>query len=55
MLIMQSDSDKTLPLTPVSSLGSPDTVTINMAMSAEKPAVTNPVPNQAMTSPKTCY
>ena len=51
MLIIQSDSDQTLPLTPVSSFGPLDTVGIDMAMSTGQPAVTNWVFNQAMTNP----
>ena len=40
-----------LLLTPVSSFGPLDTVTIEMATSAGQPAVTNQVSNQVMTNP----
>ena len=46
-----SDSDQTLPLTPVSAFGPPDTVAIYMAMSTEQPVVTNQVPTQLVTNP----
>ena len=51
MSIKQTDSDQTLPLTPVSSFGPPDTFTIDMAMSAGQPVVTNQVPNLVTTNP----
>ena len=51
MSIEHTDSDQTLPLTPVSSFRPPDMVTINMATSAGQPVVTNQIPNPVMTSP----
>ena len=51
MLTEWSDSDQTLPLTPVSSFGPLDMVAINAATSTGQPVVTNQVPNQVMTNP----
>ena len=50
MLIEQSDSDQTLPLTSVSSFGPLNMVTIDTAISAGQPVVTNQVPNQVITN-----
>ena len=51
ILIEWSDSEQTPPLTPISSFGPLDTVTINTATSAGQPVVTNQVPNQVVTNP----
>ena len=51
MSIKWSDSDQTLPLTPISSFETLDMVAIYVAMSVGQPVVTNQVPNQVMTNP----
>ena len=50
MTIEWTDSDQTLPLTPVSSFGPPDMVTIDMDISAGQ-VVTNQVPTPVTTNP----
>ena len=53
MSVKHTDSDQTLPLTSISSFGPPDMVTINTAISAGQPVVTNQVPNLLITNPNT--
>ena len=50
MSIEQSDSDHTVPLTPVSSFRPLDTVTIDTAMSTGHPVVKSQVPTQVTTN-----
>ena len=51
MSINQLDSDHTLPLSPASSSGAPDTVAIDITVSTGQPVVTSQVPTQVMTNP----
>ena len=51
ILIKWTDSNQTLPLTPISSFGLPVTVTISMGISAGQPVMPSQVPNQVMTNP----
>ena len=46
MLVRQSDSDQTLPLTPASSFGHPDMVALDMAVSIGQTLVTSQVSTQ---------
>ena len=50
MSIEQSNSDLTLPLTPISSFGALALVILNMAMSVGHPVVTSQVPTQVTTN-----